>query len=405
MIHVCYAFTDKKCLYSQIIGASISSLFSTTEDDVTVHLIHDKTLSEKNFENFKRLAYKFDRQILFYNLDELLPCKIAKLRNSIDSILNERLTIGAMYRFFIPHLIPEDRIIYLDGDTIVNIDIGSLWNEDLEGFVLGAVPDVVAAFGDPRKQHLITIGKVTKETYFCSGVLLIDLVKFREFTTLIEDGLEVLRKYPECTAMDQDILNYFFAKSYKHLDLKYNIYTSSLRRSRYMKKLENSVVYGILHFAGDELTALPAYNIDNMLWLSFFSETPWHNHTYTSKLLIDINKNIDRNREITLNLIKAIRQKEPIFFYDGKFAFSEDRIRKYFSFLDNLEIHEGFEVETKDMLKGKIGFFFFDILDYNNVRNELTQLGFIEGEDFVNGFLMVNDDVVRYELMRIPYAI
>ena len=40
------------------------------------------------------------------------------------------------------HFLPNEieRVIYLDGDTIVLGDIALLWNQDLKGCVVGMVP-------------------------------------------------------------------------------------------------------------------------------------------------------------------------------------------------------------------------------------------------------------------------
>ena len=61
MIHITYSFTDINGTYSQIVGASIASLFCTTNENLTVHLIHDDTLTNENRDNFINLANKFEK--------------------------------------------------------------------------------------------------------------------------------------------------------------------------------------------------------------------------------------------------------------------------------------------------------------------------------------------------------
>ena len=48
MVHVSYAMTDKNGTYSKYIGAFMCSLFERTNSWVTIHLLHDDTLTEKN---------------------------------------------------------------------------------------------------------------------------------------------------------------------------------------------------------------------------------------------------------------------------------------------------------------------------------------------------------------------
>ena len=48
---------------------------------------------------------------------------------------------------------------------------------------------------------------------------------------------------------------------------------------------------------------------------------------------------------------------------------------------------------------------FVDILEYENFKSNLICNGNIEGEDFVNGFLMIKKDIGYYKIMHIPYMI
>lgn len=52
MIHVCYALYDKNGKYSKLTGTSICSLFENTKAWVTIHLLHDHTLTEENRAKF-----------------------------------------------------------------------------------------------------------------------------------------------------------------------------------------------------------------------------------------------------------------------------------------------------------------------------------------------------------------
>ena len=90
MIHVCYAFTDQKGTYSQIVGTSMTSLLTNTSEEITVHLLHDNSLTNNNRDNFIKIAHKFNCSIIFYNLEILTEDKIKGLRNSINSVLNIR---------------------------------------------------------------------------------------------------------------------------------------------------------------------------------------------------------------------------------------------------------------------------------------------------------------------------
>ena len=73
-------------------------------------------------------------------------------------------------------MVPQnvERILYLDCDTVICDNLDDLWNEDLQGKTIGAVEDVASCvFWEET-------GIEKQFRYFCSGVILIDLKKWRE---------------------------------------------------------------------------------------------------------------------------------------------------------------------------------------------------------------------------------
>ena len=103
MIHVCYAMADKQGTYSKYIGASMCSLFDHTDAWVTVHLLHDETLTEENRERFVRLVRECGQQIFFYDVasscEELLTEARAIFAKAVDT---EYYTQAALYRLLAP---------------------------------------------------------------------------------------------------------------------------------------------------------------------------------------------------------------------------------------------------------------------------------------------------------------
>lgn len=125
---------------------------------------------------------------------------------------------------FMPLLAPEiDKLIYLDLDTIVLGDIQKFYDEDIDGYALGAVPDIVVplfmtdeGIALNRNINFLEFGK-----YFNAGVLLVNAKKFRD-ENLIQDYFNIAHTeiVPSC---DQDVLNRLFQNGgFKPLDLKYN---------------------------------------------------------------------------------------------------------------------------------------------------------------------------------------
>jgi lipopolysaccharide biosynthesis glycosyltransferase len=82
---------------------------------------------------------------------------------------------AAYYRVSLPELVPADveRLLYLDSDLIVMRDLSPLFEVPLDGNTIGAVQDVSQRDGT----HL---GLEENAGYFNSGVLLIDVHRWRE---------------------------------------------------------------------------------------------------------------------------------------------------------------------------------------------------------------------------------
>ena len=59
MIHIAYAVSDKKGTYTKLVGTSMHSVFAHTQEWVTVHLLHDQSLSEDNRRYLMQLVRRF----------------------------------------------------------------------------------------------------------------------------------------------------------------------------------------------------------------------------------------------------------------------------------------------------------------------------------------------------------
>lgn len=108
MIHVCFALYDKTGRYSKFTGTTMLSIFENTNSKVTVHILHDNTLSTDNREKFSYLAGQYGQRVEFYNVDKLCVEEIKQIYKDLPSIATNRHSIATMYRFFMPKLIPAE---------------------------------------------------------------------------------------------------------------------------------------------------------------------------------------------------------------------------------------------------------------------------------------------------------
>ena len=106
-------------------------------------------------------------------------------------------------RLLIPQLVPADRVLYIDSDSVVDRSLQPLFATDLEGKVVGAVED----YSMPGT--------------FNSGVLLLDNTKLKAIDNFTTD---LLAKGQERTSNDdQTLLNQYFKDNWLQLDYGYNL--------------------------------------------------------------------------------------------------------------------------------------------------------------------------------------
>jgi len=152
----------------------------------------------------------------------------------------KHVTPAATCRLLLPELLPDvDRLIYLDADVIVLRDLGELYDTDLANCALGAVLDYALVGLFPLKGWRLEtetkswlvqdylrdiVGLSDWRAYFNSGVLVMDLERFRE------DGVaQIAKAFMERTRstrffIDQDALNHVVDGAFARLDPRWNVH-------------------------------------------------------------------------------------------------------------------------------------------------------------------------------------
>ena len=203
-INIAYCATNDQLEYASISAAS--ALMKANKDDHYVFYI----ISE---------YFTPELQKLFLNLDRIKKSTFIFFR-----IPEERLkhlkqcnaeNIGMLYRICLPELVKrEEKILYLDTDTIVHSDLGFLYKYDITNYYLAAVEDK----DEPEMRKKVRLSR--DQLYINSGVLLMNLKKFRE-EELSEKILTHVKnsKYKN----DQHSINAVCKNKIIYLPLKYNV--------------------------------------------------------------------------------------------------------------------------------------------------------------------------------------
>lgn len=208
-------YTSDNCFVPQI-AAAICSVCENNRhlETIRFHIFAD-SYSPENIEKLTQFVTNYSRDVVFYdlsNLKQYFPYEFDT--GGWKPVVLSRLLC---YK-----ILPEsiDRILYLDGDTIVRGSLEELWETDMQDrSVAGVIEPTV------NKKNLIPIDLVGCP-YINAGVLLIDLKKWRDD----KSGDKILQYYQQkkgkLFANDQDAINGALKGDVLFLSPKYNFCNS-----------------------------------------------------------------------------------------------------------------------------------------------------------------------------------
>ena len=272
-MNVATALNEKYVPYTYVM---LYSLFKNNIDaEIYVYLLNSE-LTPNSIDVFSSLAGTYNCHIIDIKINpDDFPEKMPR---------NEQWTIEACFRLMMMEIMPIDidRILYLDGDIIVNGSLQELYLSDFSGNQLIASLDM-GMNTQPNELYYslrpeIMHKYVNKDTYFCSGMLLYNLdalrgkIGFDDYIKLAED-LEY-----NLLAPDQDLLNITHYGQIKYVDfMQYNFFARVGSNIGYDYKyaLNNPI---IIHFTGFKPWEGDYFHYDiEKIWWDYANCTPFAN--------------------------------------------------------------------------------------------------------------------------------
>lgn len=257
-VHVALGIHDPKGDYVCHAGAMLASLFIHARGPVAAHVVHNETLTLENKKKLESIARRFDKELSFYPVN--LPSELHGLSGHV--------TQGALFRLLLPELVAAGKVIYLDCDIVVTLDIRELWELDLQGKPVAAVRDPgMPTFPEAVRQQVCSTG-VALERYFNSGVLVMDLQLIRREYRLFQQAIAYLQRYPQSVFHDQDALNLLFQAQYLQIDSRFNNIVCRATPREFGQP-------AIWHYAGGKPWDYYSSERDMLYWKALLL-TPWH---------------------------------------------------------------------------------------------------------------------------------
>ena len=289
--------------YAPYVATTMASVLKNTKSSIDFYILSNgisQTYKEK-IEGTRKFFPNNDFSIKFV---EINMKQFEKFNTGWGFITQTSYT-----RWLIPEIGKNiKKAIWLDSDIIVVKDIAKLYNENLDGKIIGAVPDMALPYSKTdRTVEMQRYGKFNNAYMFNSGVMLIDLNKWRQndiTNKLIAQKIKILEYDKEngieTKSTDQDTCN-MVVQDFKKLPYKYNTQVMGIElcindnrcmklHGQTEKDLINNAI--IIHYIGGHKK--PWNNNQEMLAEKFWEIVPF----------------TDFADEINATRIKATRQRE-----------------------------------------------------------------------------------------------
>lgn len=243
--------------YAKYCGVSLISLLENNKeiDEICVYII-DHNIDLDNKKKYMDIVKYYNRELVFISGE--------KIKDKLNK--KDEFPLAAYGRLFISNIIANDKILYLDCDTIINSSIKELWQTNLNEYLVAGVQDNPAIF------NAQIIGMGIKDRYINTGVMLINLYLWRKLN-IEEKFREFIDAFKGTVPHhDQGIINGVCKDKIYILKPKFNLMPQFLylNRTKIMRLYNLDIFYTDLEI--QEATKNPVV----IHYISKFYNRPWN---------------------------------------------------------------------------------------------------------------------------------
>ncbi|MDT3405172.1 glycosyltransferase family 8 protein [Mucilaginibacter terrae] len=158
----------------------------------------------------------------------------------------DHVSAATFFRIWLPQLLPHvKQVLFLDTDILINNDLSSVFNLNIDNYPIAAVPDLGASI--EKKTQL---GIHAHKLYFNAGVMLVNLDYFRKHHLTRQLAHFISTKPELCEFWDQDALNAIISGNFLELHPRFNL-QSTTYDYKGTKGVDEAIANpAIVHFTG-----------------------------------------------------------------------------------------------------------------------------------------------------------
>jgi len=207
--------TDNNYVYPTII--SMVSMCENKKPDTFLdfNVMVSSDVTQKARKNIKAVQYAYKN----------CNVTIHDMKNMFSEARTIRhLTTPAYYRLSVASLLPQyDKVLYIDGDTIVRCDLWDLYSTNINGYYVAGAKDQMFSFINNKTEYAKKLGIGSMEQYINSGVLLINTKEIRKngIEKKFNEYIPTL-KWRNLICHDQEVVNAVCYNKIKFINPLYN---------------------------------------------------------------------------------------------------------------------------------------------------------------------------------------
>lgn len=202
-LNICFCFTDGSGSYYRHPLVALCSVFENTKARVRAHILCDESVAEPTREAFAALAKRYEQEVVFYDVPDIAQTVLANVPVHFGK--------GTLYRLFLPELVHESLVLYMDCDIICTMNICEIFSINVGKIPVAGAVDIGQLDNEKDLRRQKELG-FDPECYINAGVMLCNLDMLRKdypdyAEAAFADIAEKQYKYA-----DQDALNFYFQK-------------------------------------------------------------------------------------------------------------------------------------------------------------------------------------------------
>lgn len=221
---------------------SITSIMENASRDTyyDFYIMHPSNFKTDNKNKIMSLTKKYNKcKIKFINMEKAYSSAYDK----------GHITTPAYYRLSLPDKLPNiDKILWLDGDTLIFKDLREMYNLDMRGLycrgLLDDYPHRLSKFG------------IKCDKYICSGVMVMNLKDMRRDRVVQKFNKFIKANNSKLAQHDQTVINYVCRGKIGKLPPRFGMFNYYSQRNDWKKYCKNGYTQKEMENAFDNLSII-----------------------------------------------------------------------------------------------------------------------------------------------------